>query len=156
LKKLLVCILGLSLFISVNSQAVEIIRDGPTVVIKASCLAFNLDTLNAQIPQGITTIPELVGIYLANIRELTPQEVALCNGTEVVIPMWRVAANSGKLTRPVYRLNANGSRSSTKIRADIGSPCENAIPTYSLSSSGGREWRYLAGQTSHVVLCEYK
>lgn len=160
MKKLAGFLLALSFFIPFNAQSVEVVREGPLVVVRASCLAVNLDKLNEKIPQGVTTLRDLLGIYLLSLRNLTPEEVALCTGNPVTIPIWRVAENGSSLTRPVYLLNMEGqgppTKIPTKIRASIGEPCENAVPTYSSPSRGNKEWRFLAGQTEYVVLCEYK
>lgn len=152
-------LLFILLFVSSNCFAgAEIIRQGPVVVFKADCLAFNLDTLNQTLPEGVTTLPELVVLFAASLRDLTPEERALCDNVPVHIPLWVVASNKTYLDRPVYELidPLTNERKSTNIRAAVGDDCENAVPTYSLASSGGKEWRYLAGQTHYVVVCEYK
>ena len=155
MKKFLILTLGLSLFVSSATQALEVIRDGQAIVIKAPCMAINLNNLSQRIPQGVTTFPELMAIFVSSLRNFTAQERAMCTGDQIAIPLWRVAKNKGSVSRPVYLLNAKGSRVKTAIRANIGDECENKIPTYSKSSSAGKEWRYLANQTEYVVLCEY-
>lgn len=65
------------------SQAAEnvIIRDGSTVAIKLDCMAVDFNELNALIPDGRTTFLQLLTLLVNNIRQLSPQEQALCFGT---------------------------------------------------------------------------
>jgi hypothetical protein len=160
--------------------SVSALADTPTVFYRSgkylairpgTCMVSDL-TMPAQvIPQGGSTagelllsfLPQFMSLddYLLTVSAEDSTNIRIACGLDpapVIIPLWRVAKNGTSTTRPVYELldpNTN-ERKSTSIRAGVGDNCENALPTYSLSSSGGKEWRYLAGQTRYVVVCEYK
>ena len=138
--------------------AVDIVRQGDIVVMKANCFVLNLTELDQKIPEGVTPLDQMMLILATSVRGLTPEEQAICNNTPIHSPLWVVAKNGTNITRPVYELidPLTHERKATKLRAQVGtSECENAVPTYSLPTTGRREWRYLAGQTTHVVVCEY-
>ena len=134
-----------------------ITRQGNIVTFKTDCVAFNLDTFNSSIPEGTTTLTQMVMIFAASLRDLTIEEQAVCNGTPVPLPSWKVAPRSGSTTRPYYELLNPITHERSAKRGDItvGSPCEMG-QSYSNPSTGGRFWRYLIGQTRYVSLCEFK
>ena len=133
----------------------EIIRKGDLIVLKADCLAFTTGSLERSVQEGTVKFGELQSTFL---RNPTTAEQAVCDGVAINPPQWRVAKNGTSITRPVYQLvdPATNERKAVNVRAKIGILCENSVTTYSYASSAGREWRYLPGQTTNIVLCEYK
>jgi len=146
--------------------AIDIVRQGDLVVVKANCFAFNLTTINQKIPEGVTTLNQMALIFASSLRDLTPEEQAICTGTAALPPppppMWKVANNPSSTsipkTRPYYELldAITHSRSSKRGTVPVGDPCEQGDATYHKQVYSTTAWRYLAGQTKYVVLCEYK
>ena len=137
-------------------------RVGPSIVCNIGCRAFNMDTFDNSWPQGISTFGYLGMAAIGSGRPLTPAELELCTGVVAPIPLWRVAVNGAYPDRPAKLISADVGgdvilvAAPKTIRYTIGEPCDNSIPTFTKTSSGGKEWRYFAGQKVYVVLCEYK
>lgn len=157
MKKLIALLMASLLLITpiLSSAGGEIIRKGGLIVLKADCLAFTTGSLERSVQEGTIPFGE---IYLTFLRNPTAAEQAVCDGTLINPPQWRVAKNGTNTTRPVYQLinPATNERKATNIRSKVGLLCENAINTYSYASSGSKEWRYLPGQAVNIVLCEKK
>jgi len=138
------------------------VRDGPTIVCNIGCRAFNMDTFDNSWPQGISTLGYLGMQAIGSARHLTPAELELCTGVVAPIQLWKVAVNGAYPDRPAKLISADADgnvilvAAPKTIRYTIGEPCDNSIPTFTKTSSGGKEWRYFAGQKVYVVLCEYK
>ena len=128
----------------------EVVRKGPVVVFKKECIAFNLDELSNKLPEGVSSYNQIVLIALNSIRDLTPEEEALCTGKPIIVPKWRVHDN-GNITRPAYTFT-NGLLIKHKTkRAQIGELCgELAI---AVKNSKTREYRYLISDDSVASIC---
>ena len=138
------------------------VRDGPTIVCNMGCRAFSMDSFDAMWPQGVSTFGYLGMAVIGSQRDLTPEELELCTGVVAPIQLWKVAVNGAYPDRPAKLISADADgnviliAAPKTIRYAIGEPCDNSIPTFTKTSSGGKEWRYFAGQKVYVVLCEYK
>jgi len=153
---LLLILIGLVVpFTSVASNTGKVVRDGPIVVIKSGCFAFNLESLSQRLPQGETTLEGLALTLLSSLRELTPTEKALCDGTQPPVKGWFVASNGSRLSRPVSRYDVLTGLlvKHNTLRATIGEPCQDAIP----GQSGKRQYRKLPASLNRpegfVALC---
>lgn len=146
------------LLFTTASNAFEIARSGQTVVIKSACFGFNIDAVINGIPEGVTRKEALAAIIVTGMRDLTEKEKLLCEGkdpTPDVPEAWRVAYNNGIMSRPVKWLDANWVRHDVTQTAVVGELCGDS-KVYSEPAGDGLEWRFLAGQTRYVVICEYK
>lgn len=98
----------------------KIIRDGQIVVMvdDSWCRAINFDNLHRVIPEGESTVMEVISRTLASKRAITAEELAVCNGAPP----------------PVFVFNEEFSFGSTPGRVDYGENNQyagagNAYPT---------------------------
>jgi hypothetical protein len=144
---------------SSNAVAVNVgscVRDGDSVVCNLGCRAFSMAKFNEMWPQGVFTLGELGVIAASSQRDLTAEEVALCTGEAVPVPMWRVAKNSTSTTRPYYALQPDGTK---KKAGDIpvNTECDQSTDGYHVQLYTDTAWRRIIIEgASYVVVCSFK
>jgi len=131
--------------------AIDIVRQGDLVVVKANCFAFNLSSLNQKIPEGVTTLNQMALIFASSLRDLSPEEQAICDGTIVQPLGWKVHDN-GNLTRPAYTYTNGQLVKHPTARATIGEVCGDFVVPVANRKT---EYRYLVSAPELVAICEY-
>ena len=142
-----------------SAYAVEVgscVREGDSIVCNLGCRAFSMAKFNEMWPQGIFTLGDLGVIAASSQRDLTAQELALCTGEVIPLPMWRVARNSSKLTRPYYTLQPDG----TKKKAGdvpVNTACDQSTGSYHVQIYTDAAWRNITiNDVRYVVVCSFK
>jgi len=142
----------LALIIALPAHS-EVIRDGDTVILRATCLVLNIGELDQAIPQGVTTLEQMAMIIVSKMRPLTPAEEALCHGTTVQEPGWRVH-NNGNATRPAYTYEGAILTKHETARATVGEVCRDFVNV--VSNSIKLEYRTLARDPTVAAVCEFR
>lgn len=130
----------------------KVTRSGDAVILKIDyCVVFDKNIFDTYLSNNQSVNADAILIMmLANMREMTDAERAMCRGQQ----LWVVAQNTRSTdnTRPVYKLNPDGTRSSTVERVPAGTIC-NGLPLGSDIST--QQWMpYQGGFTDYVTLCE--
>ncbi len=178
MNKLIIGLLGLVLSTSLWAAQDDVFyRSGKYMAIRPNtCLVTDL-TIPAQVvPQGPSSISGLLMSFLPRFVTLDEYIAAAPTQQEkddiyvacgilpppIVLKRWVVATNGIYLARPAKQLvtdpvTSTQTRVSSKIRYAVGTDCDNSVPVgYMATSTGGKQWRFFAGQTTYVVVCEEK
>lgn len=154
---LAVVVLALAAF-SAQAQ-VTFSRSGSLVAVHAGCFVFDLDKLDASIPQEPISLGSLGLVFLGNLHELTPEEQALCDGVTYVAPTvrWVVKDNpaSSDNTRPVKIYNGDtGELEPSPYRVSGGTLCGDTYrKVIYVSRDNSPEYRDIDGQYPRIAVC---